>query len=414
MPLSFLANHNPDTYEEGKEYSSDMHVNFSAEVQSLYHGTFKIGDKDNAYIRCFVETPFGKLELAHTLDQVPEEQRENIRIGAIVSGVCIISGDVAINEYEQGAIKDLEHDLRLLRYVMQEGKAEKLTGVLSEKTVYSSEASNMTFIGVKGIIDRMNYVHENQSKDELYHAFLGTVTTRDSENLSYPVGTRCIILAAGEEDHYVSIVFLNVNDEGIIDKIEVSTDPRYHFKTDVVEKPHTPLDDLELPDSVAEAILLRAKYNGILDWDEDIGSFVDRIDNYHELEDPVDRMIEAMKQDLPENPEEALENILGYLFAKAAEREFNMRQPNPEMEMKLVSSYCPSDAYKGIILAANEAIQEDLETAMAEGKRYYMDYKVHRNDSEDMEGIFKLAAIVVEKLGQIYGARMIANRNQLE
>ena len=408
MPLAFLTNHNPDTYEEGNEYPSDAYVSFTAEVQALYHGTFKIGEKeDNAYIRCFVETPFGQFELAHTIDQVPEEQRSNIRIGAIVSGVCIISGDVALNEYENGAVKDFEHDLRLLRYVMQEGKAEKLAGVLAEKTVYSSEASNMTVVGTKDIIDRMNYVHENRKKDERFYVHCGTITTRDSEELDYPVGTRCLILAEGKENHYISIVFLKVNEDGIIDNIEVSTDSRYHFQTDVVEKPHNPLDDLELPASVAEAILLRAKYNGILDWDTNIEGFVDRIDDYHELEDPVDRMIKAIKQDLPESPEETAENVLGYLFAKAAECEYNRSRANLEMRTKLIASYCPTDAYKGIIHAADESIQDDLDAALNEGKRYYIDFKVHSQDNEDMEGIFKLAAIVVEKLGQIYGQRII-------
>lgn len=404
VPLTFLGNHNPDTYDKEKEYPTDAYVHFAAEVTSLYHGVFELGDvQENTYIRCRVDTTFGGFELIHSIDQVPEEQRDNIRVGAIVSGVCIISGDVAINEYEKGAIKDFDHDLRLLRYVMAEGKADKLAGVLTDNTVYSSEASGKTVVGAKDIIDRLKYVDEN--KDQDYHVFLASITEADSEELKYPVGTRCLVLAAGEEDNYESIAFLSVNEDGNINTIEMSTDSRYHFQIDKVEKPHSPLDDLELPDSVAEAILLRAKYNGILDWDYDIDGFVEGIEDYHALEDPVKRMLEALKEDPQEDAEVALENVLGYLFAKAAEAVHNNGLPNPDMKPRLVASYSPDEAFHGVITSEDPSIQKKLEDAMEEGKRYFIDFKVHLNSEDEFEDLYTLAAVVVEKLGQIYGEK---------
>ena len=66
------------------------------------------------FIRCCADTQYGPIEFDHTIDQVDEDQRKNIKVGSVVSGICILSGDVAINEYENGAVKDLKHDLMLL------------------------------------------------------------------------------------------------------------------------------------------------------------------------------------------------------------------------------------------------------------------------------------------------------------
>ena len=84
-----------------------------------------IGDHaDTPFIRCVVDTHFGELEFIHTLDQVPEEMRENIRVGSVVSGTCILSADVALHEYENGIVKDHEHNLRALRYAHHDENTE--------------------------------------------------------------------------------------------------------------------------------------------------------------------------------------------------------------------------------------------------------------------------------------------------
>lgn len=59
-----------------------------------------------------------------------------MRVGAVVSGICIISGDVALYEYENGIVKDLEHNLRALRYSFVHGEAERLYSILAENAVY--------------------------------------------------------------------------------------------------------------------------------------------------------------------------------------------------------------------------------------------------------------------------------------
>ena len=231
IAVSFLINHSEGNYEESKEYPSDRYVHFNATVKKLYNGTFELGDKKyNTFIRCMVETEFGELEFDHTIEQVPEEQRDNIKVGAVISGVCILSADVAILEYEKGIVKDFEHNLKLLKYTLVEGNAERLYPVLSKEAFFETETYNEKFYGPKAIIDRFNYVHSGH--DGKYSACFANLIEGTDEALEYKVGTRCILLSDDAGETVESIVFMDVDEDGNIKKIKVSTDSRYRFRRD--------------------------------------------------------------------------------------------------------------------------------------------------------------------------------------
>ncbi len=231
VALSFLYNHSLERYEQGKDYETDRYVQFTATVKKLYNGVFEIeGNQHNAYIRCFVDTEYGELEFDHTLEQVPEEMRKNIKVGSIISGTCILSGDVAIREYENGIVKDFDHNLRLLRYSLGKGDPERMAKVLAPNVVYETDTSGKSYHGARSIIDRFTYIHNN--RDGEYSTYFAIITEVDVPDMEYPVGTRCIVLADGDSDDYESIAFMTVDDNGMITKIKISTDGRYHFKID--------------------------------------------------------------------------------------------------------------------------------------------------------------------------------------
>ena len=263
MALSFLGNHLVGLYEEGKEYDNDAYVTFKATVKAVYHGVFELdGTRENTFIRCVADTLYGELEFHHSVDQVPEEMRKNIKIGSIISGVCILSADAAIGEYENGIVKDFDHNLRLLRQTLQKGDAERLRSVLTDNSVYETETYGKSYLGPAEIVSRFQYVSENH--EGKYFAHMAEIVETDGENLEFPVGTTCIVLAADEEDHYESIVFMTTDDDGNISRIKVSRDARYHFEIMHPPRVKTPLDDIEIPESVAEPIMARAKFHGFL------------------------------------------------------------------------------------------------------------------------------------------------------
>lgn len=405
--LSFLYNHAPDRYEQGKDYESDRYVQFTAKVKGVYHGAFDMnGEKHNTFIRCRVETDYGELELEHTLDQVPEEFQDNIRAGAIVSGTCILSGDVAIKEYDKGFVKDFEHDLKLLRYTFGPGDPERLRSVLAPDAVYETDTSGKKYVGTDEIIDRFNYIHENRESE--YTTYYATIVETDDADMEYPVGTRCVILADGEKaEDYESIGFIDVDEEGMISRIKISTDGRYHFSIDQPERIKTPLDDYQAPESVFEPIILRAKFHGIIDDDIEESSIIENIDDYYSLEQNAQRMLDAIQENPQPDAEKAFENIFGYLFAKAIEQTVNERKDDFSHSTRLVASFSPSEAFAGEISSTLSPEEHTvLERAMKLGNQFYTDFKMFMIMTDAGEGrfveLFKQATVVVQKLGQMY------------
>ncbi len=411
--LSFFYNHNPDRYEQGKDYESDRYVEFTAVVKKLYHGTFEMnGEKHKTFIRCFADTEYGELEFDHTLEQVPEELRNNIRVGAVISGTCILSGDVAIKEYDEGIVKDFENNLKLLRYTISKGNPERLAGVLATDAVYETDTSGKKYIGAGDIIDRFIYIHNN--RESKYTTYYATITDTDSDDMEYPVGTRCIILADDEaQENFESIAFITVDDDGLISKIKISTDSRYHFIIDRPEKIKTPLDDLKVPDSVFEPIILRAKFHGIIDHNAEEASISKNIDDYYSLEQNAQRMLDALLEAPQPDAEKAFANMFGYLFAKAIEQTVNERK-NMGYNTRLTTSFRPVEAFAGEI-SSNLCPEQHsvLEKAMKLGTQFYNDFKAYiqiTDVGEDMfVELYKKAAVVVQRLGQLYTDRCFDN-----
>lgn len=249
FPSGFLFNHDPHRPENEKNYVLDDNVLMKGTVKGLYHGVIDSPEGEfNAFIRSVVETQFGDIEIVHTIDQVSEEQRKNLKKGAVVSGVFVISGDAAIDEYEDGFVKDSNHNLLLLRYIFEQGEAERIRYVLAEDACYSSEASRKKLSGRDEIIAHLSYVQE-QNKDKCF-ASLATITSVDdcSGNLAdfYDVGTRCIVLTEKEKGVYDSIVFVNINQDGLMSEITITTDSCYHFKLDEQFQPTNPFEDVNV------------------------------------------------------------------------------------------------------------------------------------------------------------------------
>lgn len=414
IPLEFLYNHTPGRYESQKEYVSDCYVQFRAEVKALYHGSISLnGESHRTFIRCFAETEYGALEFDHSIDQVPQEQRNKIKEGAIISGTCILSGDVAIKEYENGRLCDPDHNLQLLRYTFVKGEPERLRAVLTEDAVYETDAGKKRYFGPDEIIDRFSYVLENRSAEHVAH--LATIVQAEGEDMEFPVGTRCIALASGEGEPYDSVAFLALNEEGKISKIRVSNDCRYRFEIDQPQKPQSFTEKIKLSDHIIEPLLLRAKFFGIIDDAVDEAAILAESDWDFSLKDNAQQMLEALQANPQENVEEAFRNVLGYLFAKAIEQSYNETRPNPKHETRLTASYSPSEAFAGKLTSTlDEAGHAVLERAMRLGKEFYADFKafVYLTEAQEDEfiSLFQNTAVIVQRLGQLYSQRCFGDR----
>lgn len=237
LPLSFLYNHSLNVYEEGKEYPNDGMVHFRATVSKLLYGDFELnGDCDHTFIRCFAKTQYGEMEFDHTYEQIPEDQRKNLKVGATISGVCYISADVAINEYENGIVRDCKNNLSLIRYTLTSGEAERLYDVLTEDAVYETDSYDDNFCGRENIIERFNYVHKNRKTP--YFANFAVITEAPAES-KYHEGTKCVALSTKPDSEFESVVFLTQNEDGYITKICVCGNDHYRFR---IEAPQSFFD----------------------------------------------------------------------------------------------------------------------------------------------------------------------------
>lgn len=405
MPTGLIRNRDPESDEfESNENLDDLML-IRGTVKKLYHGVFALGDeKHNAYLRCIIGTEHGDLEIVHTIDEVKEEQRDNIRVGATVNGVFTLSGDAAIYEYNQGIVLDEPNDLLILRSTFAGADAERIRYVFAEDAVYLAEYNGTTYSGRDAIIDRLKFVAKEAN--DKYFAHLATITSVDDgdEALPYKAGTRCIVLASGEENNYESIAFVEINDDGRISKLVTSSNSRYHFRVDEKPRYKTPLDDIELPKSVVEPIIMRARYHGVISDDVTDDMILKDLDDTRMYENNIRNMLATM----PTGDEKTnLRNLFGYLFAKAVETEFSEKQHVGLFKKRLVVSYTPGDAWAGEINTLLKPEQnEKIVAAMELGKQFAKDFAFFHpfdepHDDEYDADLLK-ALIVVQQLGKLY------------
>ncbi len=405
LPSGLMRNRDPESDEFESDDALDDLMLIRGTVKKLAHGVVECnGEKNNAYISCIIGTENGDLEIVHTVDAVKEEQQENIRVGATVNGAFLLSGDAAIFEYERGIVLDEKNDLAILRSTFAGADPERMRYVFAENAVYLAEYNNTTYIGRDEIIDRLKCVARDT--EEKFFAYLATIISVDEgdELLPYGVGKRCIVIAHGGEQNYQTIAFADIDDEGRISKLVTSSNERYHFRIDETAKPKTPLDDVVLPESVVESIVMRAKYHGIIDGDLSGESILNEISEINMYKNNINLMLGEMPK---ADEERVLKNLFGYLFAKAIETAHSKKQRVGVFKKRLLVNYNPDDAWNGEIhtLLRSEE-NEKIVAAMELGKQFAKDFAFFHpfgepHDDEYDADLIK-ALIVVQQLGNLY------------
>lgn len=407
FPAPFLYSHvvdeNGDSISDEEDLSDDSCVLFKATVKELYNGVLKFDEemKGNTFIRCVAETQFGEIIFAHTLEQVKPEQRDNLKVGAVICGLCVLSGDVAINEYEHGIIKDAEHNLKLIRHTFVNNEAERLRTVLAEDAVFVSKSSETVFRGADEIIDRIKYVHSCQKKK--IHADFATIVEATEENAEYAAGTKCIALAYGDEETYDAIAFVDTNEKGLITRIITTKDRRYHFEADAPPPLPSILDDITPPDNVITPLLNRAKLYDFIDFDTQFSDFIQSMDNrkwaWH-----ANHMIDTLHLYSQEDFGTDFANVFGYLFAKAIEETVNASKPTAERSAVKRNE---KEAINGKLTSSfNGEDHAKLLKLMKKGRHFYKDFKFYIQTINPLDDCFiqelLTALITVQHIGTVY------------
>lgn len=386
FPSGFMKNRDPENEDYGKNNWMDDYSLIRGTVKKLYYGKIEVnGQEFNGYVRCIIDTKFGELEINHSFDQVDETQQSNIKIGATVVAVCVLSADAAIYEYTDGVVKDEEHHLRLLRHVFVTGEAERLKYMLSDDAEYVSERSNMTYRGRREIIERLKYVHSEA--EDTYYAHMATITEiEDNEgDLQYNPGKRCVVLASGEEDNYESIVFIDVNEKGLIARILITTEGRYRFNIERNTTDKNLFEDYEpAAGTSSHAILMRAMFFNFLDDVEDEEQYLEP-DEYYAVDSlNAKKELEAWPKEIEKWNVTYMEQIFGRFFAKSMETAYIEEHQDNKKDFKL-----------------EEKINSRLEIAMKYGRQYCTDFMNYNNpQDEEFESELIKSLVLVQKIGR--------------
>jgi len=405
VPTGFLHNRNP----ENDDFDSDDHLDdltlMRGTVKTIEYGSFGFaGKKENTYILTRIETEFGDVEIVHSVDDVDEDEEKNIKVGAEVSGVFVLSGDAAIYEYENGVVFDEEHDLIVLRDALEGTYVDRLYRIMTDDTRYLSENTGADITGREKIIEKIKEISKN-AKDAGTPCFAqcATIISVDEgeEELPYGVDKRCLVLSYTEKDNYEAIGFIETDDDGRISKFVISTNSRYHFCIDEKTKRKSILDDVDMPDSVYELMVNRAKFHGFLEDDITVDMVISDIENFNMYKDNAEILLDLMPC---ENEEEEIENIFGYLFAKAIEGEYTNRLREETMESGIIVNYNPVDVWSGNIgTMLDKESHERIVYAMEKGRQFYKDFSFLYTEFNIEDGTDKLveALITVQQIGYL-------------
>ena len=199
---------------------------------------------------------------------------------------------------------------------------------------------------------------------------------------------------------------MTTDNDGNIARIKVSVDSRYRFEVKHPPRVKTPLDDIEIPESVAEPIMARAKFHGFLATDTEFDQIAEDPD-YSSHADNAKRMLDALQADPQPDAKQAIDFILSYLFAKAVEGTVNQSCDNPTMETQLTASYSPYDAMRGTLRTTlapelHEKLVNDKELAEQFGNDLFGFMEMTDKTDDDFVDTFTQAAVIVQRIGQLY------------
>lgn len=160
-------------------------------------------------------------------------------------------------------------------------------------------------------------------------------------------------------------------------------------------------------------MILRAGFHGIIDDDTEDSAITENFGDYCALEQNAQRMLDALKENPQPDAEQAIANIFGYLFTKAIEQTVNEGKSS-SCAMRLTASFKTSEAFAGEITSSlPEADHAVPEKAVRPGTRFYHDFKafirITEAGEEQFVGLFKQAAVVVQRLGQLYSEKCFQN-----
>ncbi|MCR5836745.1 MAG: hypothetical protein K6G88_09580 [Lachnospiraceae bacterium] len=446
-PLNFLKKYGNTT--PGVEYrlgEGEDTMTLHAVVKEVYQGVVNTNGEDvDSFIRCIVDTNFGELEIAHTMNQVDKAERHNIKEGAIVSADLLLSGDVAIFDYQEGRIFDEKHHLMLLRSVFANGDFERLESVLSDECALVSEDSGSKVVGKQAIMDYLKSVYTNSSNTFSTRFITISDTFECASNFPYREGKTGLALSVDGVKSVKSILFIDTrkdDNKKKISKILITgrsgCDYDFLIPNDVYEDASSPDGTNEKPEvlketsdtykhsdnvhsdgdtsegekvksfdtvlyELTESIISRSNLLGFLEDEDSNYEYISTSKNRDHYLSIANHMVKSILNYAEQDFAVSVKNMLGYLFAKSFESKIGYVRFNVDSV-----KFSVNDMLHGTIQTQlGDAMLELLEDYYREAMSFYNDFKLHSDlnnhltDREQTDLLIE-TTILVQQIAELY------------
>lgn len=188
--------------------------------------------EDREFYYVMIDTQFGPLPLCHSADIVKEAERDYIREGAcLFTTACVVSGDVAIEEYKDGAVYDELNDLKLLRESLEMMDFSRMEHAFAEDAVYISDEIGKRADSGEAVWEKLQSISDKvrEIEDVSIQTWLVRVadyTGENEENKKY-IGRYAVVYSRKGKDGDGCTFFADVNEEGKIRTLHASRDKKF-------------------------------------------------------------------------------------------------------------------------------------------------------------------------------------------
>ena len=389
-------------------------VNIRGKVKELYWGKIRLDKNEdepdpnkkdmNLFLVCYIDTEFGELEINFSPNMVDKNEWDDLKTGSICNFYGVISGDVAIEEYEKGIVKNHENNLRALAFSMAGENPERLRRILANDMFYYSESAKVGTDTADDYIERLKYVIDNGARASIKFATITDIKEGYKDNnheLSYGVGERCLVIRYAGEENYPSIVFIENDEHESIKKIYVSTNPRYVFKID--NSPKKPLCDQNLmsDEDIFNAMMMRAKFHDALVFDFDYKKLCTLLNESEALYAHTDEVMEYINNENSVTEEE-MKNIYSYFYTKGMVNTIYGLDWNFDIDA-CIGGTLSFPQYK--------ERKKNISDAKKIGSQFYKDFSLRANknifDWETYQRNLRKSLVCAEILGNLFGKKLI-------
>ena len=238
FPSGLIHNHTKTEKDEKNDPNiTDLYVVLRATIKRIQKGGmenwWKTEDEPEQSFHTFyyvtVDTLYGELDLIVGASQLTEEQKPLLKEGALIYGVYTLSGDVVLDEFENGAVYNEECCLRLLRQGIVKGETERCFSAFSKNCVFEFASESIEEEGAEKCFEQ--FVKYQKSKDKFITALATASVVFDDESVDYSSAKRCIAISYGNEiaEH---LLFIDTDKDGKIAKLRITSALGFEVRID--------------------------------------------------------------------------------------------------------------------------------------------------------------------------------------